>query len=260
MRATLLIALLLAGCADTRDAADAGARPSMDAGTVPPPGTDGGAPPPGTDGGAPPPGTDAGDPPPGTDAGPPAPSITFCVLGCAVDADCTTASPAFDADNYRCDDGRCEYTGCVDDAECRATFSNTSYVCRDPGTGVRTCQQSCDAAADCGSGTPAFDANNYACEGGLCRYVGCRDDAECESSFGAGYGCFDRDPPPTPLPLPVATANCVRRCAGAADCATDSGAFGADNYACDAGACVYRGCNDDAECRTSLSSASYVCR
>ncbi|MCB9595326.1 MAG: hypothetical protein H6719_21585 [Sandaracinaceae bacterium] len=259
MRALSLTLLLLAGCSDTRGTVDGSVPPGLDAGSrdgAVPPGTDG-AIPPGTDG-AIPPGTDGGGG--GVDAGPPAPSVAFCVLGCAVEADCTTASPAFDEDNYVCEGTSCRYTGCVDDAECQATFSSADYVCRDPGTGVRSCLEGCVASADCGSATAAFDADNYTCDGGTCRYLGCNTDAECESTFGGAYGCIEAEPPPTPLPIPTATRNCVRRCASANDCATDSGAFGADNYVCEGGGCRYRGCNDDAECRTSLSSSSYVCR
>ena len=258
MRNLLLSLLLLAGCGDTRDTLDGGVPPGMDAGpgvldggVVP--GTDGARP--GEDGGGP--GNDGGG---GADSGPPVPTVSFCVLGCAVGSDCTTASPAFDADNYRCEGGQCRYTGCVDDAECQATFGATRWICRDPGTGVRSCVEGCASGADCGSGTSAFDVDNYACEGGICRYRGCNTDGECESTFGAAYGCIDAEPPPTPLPIPTAARNCIRRCASVDDCATDSGAFGADNYVCEGGACRYRGCNDDGECMTSLSSSAYVCR
>lgn len=195
----------------------------------------------------------------GDDAGG-AGSAMVCQLGCSTGADCTTGSAAFDADNYRCEAGVCRYTGCNDDAECRATFSSDRYVCRDPGTGVRSCVQACAIPADCGSGTPAFDADNYRCDGGICVYEGCRDDVECEATFGGAYGCFTQEPPETPLPVPTADRNCVRRCTTPSDCGTDGGAFGADNYTCEGGACRYAGCNDDTECRASLSSDAYVCR
>lgn len=251
----LLSIVLLAACGDTRGTSDGAVLPGRDGGG-PPPGD--GAIPPGTDGGSPP-GADAGAPP-GTDAGPPAPSVAFCVLGCAAEPDCTTASPAFDDDNYTCEAGSCRYTGCVDDAECEATFASADYACRDPGTGVRSCLEGCASSADCGSATLAFDADNYSCDSGICRYLGCNDDSECEATFGAAYGCFEAEPPATPIPIPTARRNCVRRCATAADCATDAGAFGDDNYSCVSGACRYDGCNDDAECRTSLGGAAYVCR
>ncbi len=253
MARSLCVLLLLVGCADTRDTVD-GSRPGIDSGV---PGSDGG----GTDGSRP--GTDGAsgdDGGGGTDGGGPGPTTPFCVLGCTVTSDCVTASVAFDADNYRCEADWCRYTGCVDDGECRTAFANPDHVCRDPGTGVRSCLEGCSAAADCGSGTPAFDGDNYRCDSGLCIYAGCNADAECESTFGAAYGCFDVEPPTTPLPIPTADANCVRRCSSAADCGTDSGAYGADNYTCESGSCRYQGCNDDGECQTSLGSSSYVCR
>lgn len=256
-------AVAAAGCADTRPTGDA-ASPRMDGGAsrIDAAGLDGSSP---TDDGSTP--TDDGGTAPADGGGSSGdagggPSATLCQLGCATGADCTTASAAFDADNYRCDTtaGACRYTGCNDDAECRATFASDAYVCRDPGTGVPSCVQACATAVDCGSGTPAFDGDNYRCGGGVCVYEGCRDDAECTGTFGAGYGCFAQEPPETPLPIPTAERNCVRRCTTASDCGTDGGAFGDDNYACDGGACRYVGCSDDAECRTSFASDAYVCR
>jgi hypothetical protein len=52
----------------------------------------------------------------------------------------------------------------------------------------------------------------------------------------------------------------VHGCQTAADCKTDSGAYDADNYACDSGKCRYLGCANDAECATTFGSPSYVCR
>ncbi|MEQ8456321.1 MAG: hypothetical protein RLO52_15750 [Sandaracinaceae bacterium] len=250
---TLLVfgACLLCACGgDSRPGGD-GAAASMDSGV----GRDG-APPPLPDGAPAPDGSRPGD-----DAGPPPPELRFCQLGCASVADCATASPAFDADNYACEGGACRYTGCVDDGECRATFMDDRYVCRDPGTGTRSCVQGCASAADCGTGTPAFDADNYACEGGLCFYTGCRTDAECEATFmSSAYGCFAVEPPATPLPVPTAERNCVRRCASPPDCDSGSPAFDADNYACEGGSCRYLGCNGDGECAASLMRSDAVCR
>lgn len=253
MRHLLLCALLaLTGCDDGRADRDGGA--GLDAASPPPDaaagrdaaGTDGGDP----SGDAGPPGADGGG---GADAGPGAPPARYCVFGCSVAADCDTGSPAYDANNYRCVDGRyCEYTGCVDDAECQGTLG-TGYGCRDLGGGLRTCVQLCGAAAECGTGTPAYDSDNYGCESGACVYRGCNDDAECEGTLGAAYGCFAFDPPPLPG-IPVATRNCVRRCSTADDCGTDGGAYSSDNYACEGGACRYLGCTADMECQTSLGS------
>lgn len=195
----------------------------------------------------------------GHDAGSVTP-LAVCQLGCSVTSDCSTPSAAFDEDNYRCEGGVCRYIGCVSDAECRSTFASDRYVCRDPGTGVRSCVIGCTVASDCTTGSAAFDADNYRCSSGACVYEGCLNDAECTSSFGAGYGCREVEPPSTPVPIPVARRNCVRLCTTATDCSTGSPAFDGDNYECRSGACVYTGCRDDAECRSSLSSDAYVCR
>lgn len=248
----LALALLVAvGCDDTRASVDGGPRP--DGSVAPPDGSvtrpDGST---GSDGGG---STDGGS---GSDAGG-GPAIAVCQPGCAVLDDCVTASPAFDADNYRCDSGVCRYSGCVSDDECRGVFG-ASYGCRDTGGGIPTCVQVCASGTDCGQGTPAFDTDNYTCVATSCRYTGCHDDTECEATFGAGYGCFDVRPPDVGVPIPTAARNCVRRCGAPSDCASDSGAFDAPNWECSAGACRYRGCGTDAQCQATFASSTYVCR
>lgn len=118
--------------------------------------------------------------------------LPTCQQACAAAADCGQGTAAFDDDNYACESGVCRYTGCATDAECASTFLDDRYVCRDvlpPDTGLpvptaRTnCVQSCVTPADCAAASAAFDADNYACEGGVCRYVGCRDDSECRASL-----------------------------------------------------------------------------
>ena len=52
-----------------------------------------------------------------------------CFPACAGPADCDLgAGPAFDADNYTCDEGACLYAGCNDTSECAALGD---YVCAD---------------------------------------------------------------------------------------------------------------------------------
>lgn len=228
---------------------------ALDGAPPPPPGSDGAAPPPpGPDGAVPPP--DAGEG--ARDAG--AATLPFCRLACATAADCAQPSAAYDEDNYRCAAGVCEYTGCRSDDECRAVFMSGAYVCSDA-LGLPSCLQACATAGDCGTGSAAFDADNYRCDAGVCLYEGCRDDAECAATFfDPAYDCRDVLPPDTGLPLPVARRNCVRSCTAPADCAQPSPAFDADNYACEGGACRYVGCRDDDECRLSLMRSDYVCR
>jgi hypothetical protein len=63
---------------------------------------------PGSDGGAD--RTDGGG---GADGGEPPTPISTCQMACLDAADCAmTTTGAFDADNYACNDGACEWLGC----------------------------------------------------------------------------------------------------------------------------------------------------
>jgi hypothetical protein len=104
---------------------------------------------------------------------------TFCVFPCNTAADCDLGGgPAFDANNYACENGGCQYSGCNDDTECAALGN---YVCRDLG-GLSFCVTPCQAPADCdiGSGA-AYDADNYSCPQDYCVYEGCNSTSECMS-------------------------------------------------------------------------------
>jgi hypothetical protein len=104
-------------------------------------------------------------------------------------------------------------------------------------TPARVCAVECATAEDCDLGAgAAFDEDNYACRMGGCTYTGCTSDSECEMQ-SPGTICHG-DPGPT----------CVTACTSADDCASVGPAEGPDNYACESGACVYTGCNADAEC------------
>jgi hypothetical protein len=116
----------------------------------------------------------------GTVPGYPAP---MCLHTCVTPGDCATASAAYDADNYRCTGGLCEYIGCRSDPEC-ATLGN--YGCHAfAGWIYPFCTQRCATAADCAvpTGGTLYDVDNYACEGGYCRWIGCHDAGECRDSL-----------------------------------------------------------------------------
>lgn len=129
----------------------------------------------------------------------PGAGLRGCTRRCTTESDCATTSPAFDADNYRCDGGFCEYLGCNDDPECAAAFPTGDYVCAEAepvDTGLplpvalRNCVQRCAIDADCDLGSAAWDTDNHECVGGVCRYRGCNDDAECAATFPVGeYVC-----------------------------------------------------------------------
>ena len=102
-----------------------------------------------------------------------------CSPICTVATDCAQAGTgAYDADNYACEAGTCVYQGCNNDMECQAL--GAGYVCMDNAVvGYPTCVKGCQVPADCSLGSPAYDADNYACTAGACEYLGCQSDAEC---------------------------------------------------------------------------------
>jgi hypothetical protein len=219
---------------------DAG--PSFDAG----PGRDGG----GVDLGTT---TDAG-----RDAGPP--PIATCQQRCTLASDCSNGSPATDANNYACTRGVCEYLGCRNDEECVATFgaAGGDWRCVTPaGGGLPSCSEVCASPTDCASPSPAVDDNNYACEAGVCRYLGCLNEPECMATFGVAGGEWV-----CRATIPGAPPGCVEVCRSPADCASAAPSVDADNYACEAGICRYLGCLDDAECMATFGTGGreWLCR
>jgi hypothetical protein len=170
-------------------------------------------------------------------------TVRACYAQCSTAASCATAVAYMDADNFTCVSGACHYLGCLNDAECQTIGS---YVCRDQGFGMKGCVHTCSGPADCSAGVAYMDADNYTCDLGVCHYLGCLNDAECQT-IGA-YACRDQG---------TGTRYCVHTCSGPADCSAGVAYLDADNYACEAGVCRYTGCNSDAECQ---SLGAYVCR
>jgi len=119
---------------------------------------------------------------------------------------------------------------------------------------VPTCVATCSAPSDCATSSAAFDADNYACESGRCRYVGCKNDDECKSTFSSAfYACRTI--------VTGGLATCVHTCTAPKDCVTaPGGAYGEANWSCESGACHYLGCKTDDECKTTFSAPNYVCR
>ena len=109
-----------------------------------------------------------------------------CTVPCLVAADCARPPPRphTDEDNWSCLDGACLYGGCKSDDECKQG-RGSDWVCRSVTGGVPTCFQTCDPAAlettPCGGSDSLFDADNHTCDGGLCIYSGCIDDADCRA-------------------------------------------------------------------------------
>ena len=120
----------------------------------------------------------------------PVAGLPTCVKGCTSVSDCNLGSAAFDADNYSCTAGFCAYKGCNNDAECKTSYANSTYVCH-PVAGLPTCGKGCASVKDCNLGSAAFDVDNYDCIDGFCTYKGCNSDTECQSTFGnSEYVCI----------------------------------------------------------------------
>lgn len=119
------------------------------------------------------------------------------------------------------------------------------------GTSIQGCWEVCAVAGDCGTGTAITDADNYECDDGRCRWLGCNSTPECTAAFGtAGYVC---------AAVAGGLPTCVPACDVAGDCAlVGGGAYDADNYRCTGGACEWTGCNSTAECN-ELPGGPYVC-
>lgn len=189
-----------------------------------------------------------------TDAPDGPPPLSYCAWACDVAADCGMgmAGTIGDDDNYVCENGGCRWTGCNSDAECRTSLATQEAVCEMAfGQTVPNCWYTCTTAADCARGPAGgtSDADNFACDDGKCRWLGCNSTAECRTPSGDQI-CGVRGTSPIP--------NCWEPCSTVAECASANPAFDADNFVCDDGACVYQGCNSTEECVSWMSDL--VCR
>lgn len=175
--------------------------------------------------------------------------LAYCRSECVTASDCVSdgAPVHIDEDNHACNDGVCEYLGCLSEGECDAVgLTADTFTCyREPGLSFSLCVKECTSVSDCvgGGAAGAEDEDNYACDDGACRYLGCRDHDECVVSLGPGARCVDE--PLRPY--------CSRGCEEPADCVIEgaSPSYDEDNFECRGGACVHIGCVDDEECAAS---------
>jgi hypothetical protein len=123
------------------------------------------------------------------------------------------------------------------------TTSETTGETGDP-MPIGQCVDDCRQPADCASGDPAFNADNWECQAGACKWLGCSSNNECNP----GFVCHDPG---------IGVSSCVADCNAPSDCSQNFGPFITSNYACDVGACVYLGCADDSEC--DAIGPGYVC-
>ena len=71
------------------------------------------------------------------------------------------------------------------DADCKALFPRMNYVCS-AATSPPSCAGTCQTPADCAEGPGAVSGKNFACEGGVCVYLGCKSDEDCHEAFIVG--------------------------------------------------------------------------
>lgn len=111
---------------------------------------------------------------------------------------------------------------------------------------VAECVRTCGVPADCvpPGATPDRDADNWACDSGACRWLGCKSNAECPTGETCGYFAV--------------APTCWTQCAAPADCAIGATITSADNWTCSAGACTWLGCIADDECQAEYG-AGYHC-
>jgi hypothetical protein len=121
----------------------------------------------------------------GTDICHPTPGVPTCLSSCSDAADCDLGIGPYIAENYECDAGACVFTGCSSDAQCQV-FGDQVCVAE---LELPVCLESCETVDDCGTGQPAFDADNYVCENQVCVYQGCMP-GECAD----GQTCVDASP------------------------------------------------------------------
>jgi hypothetical protein len=121
-----------------------------------------------------------------------------CVDGhCGPQCEADTQCKVFEA----CQTGKCVYVGCRSDRECVLKAGNTTPT-QDPrlskchvADGVGTCVYPCEIDAQC--------AVSEACIAGVCEYLGCETDDECNSIAG-----LHNLPAPSPERPWVTTAQC----------------------------------------------------
>jgi hypothetical protein len=195
------------------------------------------------------------------------PVAKACVLACGSPADCVydgiSPGSIYDVDNWVCKSGRCAHLGCLSDSECAATpgLDYAPMKCATVSGGYKSCLAACAGKADCPHpsrvDSPLYGADNYECKNGVCSYIGCHSDAECQAGI-----------PGTALTWVCSSALhgfpiCSTPCDTAADCTYLAGnpIFDVDNYACDQGICRHLGCQSDAECAQAYAATglSYVC-
>lgn len=184
--------------------------------------------------------------------------VAQCHPTCGTAADCAVPGAALEsASHFTCTGGTCQWQGCQSDAECNADAPTgaPNLVCRTaPDSPMPTCVPSCASPSDCASpGDALTTASHFACNAGVCEWLGCKSTAECASSLHVQKVVCE-----TPPGAPGAT--CEPTCNTPADCANSGAPLeDASHFACKANRCVWLGCKSTHDCTSGLHSANFVC-
>jgi hypothetical protein len=120
---------------------------------------------------------------------------------------------------------------------------------------IKYCVAECTVPADCtvpGIAT-VMDEDNWKCTEGVCHYMGCNNDAEC-NEYIPGRKCYTGDRAQYVVPQCLFTCDTVADCTGP----TPPSLYDSDNLECAEGLCHHLGCNNTEECTESLTE-NYAC-
>jgi hypothetical protein len=184
--------------------------------------------------------------------------VATCVPTCSVAADCgMPGDPLYDPSHFSCTGGTCVWNGCTSAAACnQAAPQGGNYVCKAENGGPPACLAACQKPADCvaaNNQNPLETASHFACNAGVCTWLGCMSTAECASALGTNNVACEQ-PPGAP------GKTCVGTCSTPSDCASQQPLNDASHFACTAGRCQWLGCKSNAECSAALQSSRVACR
>ncbi|MBN2529286.1 MAG: hypothetical protein JXR76_23060 [Deltaproteobacteria bacterium] len=117
-----------------------------------------------------------------------------------------------------------------------------------PSKPVPVCVKECSGPSDCVEvgADKLHRAPNYTCESGLCKYIGCTNNDNCDDEYpGFNYVCS-------------ANGECQYPCQTVADCSLGTKHEDDDNWNCQGGGCQYLGCLNSYECSVEFGS-EYTC-
>jgi len=183
-----------------------------------------------------------------------------CQPTCSAAADCgTPGDPLYDPSHFACQAGRCQWLGCKAASECSSEAHGGTFLCKmATGATVPSCIPSCQSPADCvppGNTNVLDNAGHFACNSGVCQWLGCASTAECSTALKTSKISCE-----TPTGAPART--CVPTCTTTSDCAGTNGGGALDDashYTCSAGRCQWHGCKSTAECKQVSGSSNFIC-